>query len=865
MAARRTLAVVFSVLLTLYSAGWMYLIRQESPVFFGFETIYQPKAAALVVRDVVDGGPAAAAGVRSGDAIVAIDGIALTRQDAFHDVRRSGCPGQVVRLSVERGGARLELPLTLGSPGEMEEPAPTASSSLPLVQSVVEQVLALYPIPFLLVAVIVLLQRPDDPHAWLLATMLGGFIAAAPVLDLEYRVPGPLRGPLFAFWVTLFGVLPPVTYYFFSVFPAHSPLDRRVPRLKHVGLGAALAVTLFLAGMVLLTGGGHGLWVVVEWLTPWLPILGIVLGVFYTYGFVVLGLVSLALNAFGEPDVRRKSRVILLGMTVGIVPAFVLQMVAVMFQWRPQDVPFFLWAGTIVPLFAIPVSLGYAVVKHRAMEIPVLLRRSARYFLVRRGLETLALVLGLVVTWAFARAIDRVLAVPAEGRTSAGLLAGALFGGVLALAGRRVWQPAADRLDRAFFRGAYDARRLLQTLAEQSRAATDRHVLAELIDYAIVQALHPQALTVYLRGADDSTFEAAAHEGLTGAAAQLPATPPQLTDLAQRGRPLLVDPGRLDPLGAWASFAPLQPEALVPLVGRSGQLEGLLLLGPRLSEEPYSGEDVAMLASVGTQAGLALENIRLAEAMVARLEAERRSARELEIARDVQAQLLPQSRPPLASLDYAGTCLQARIVGGDYFDFVPVGPQQLGLVLADISGKGISAALLMASLQANLRAQYGYAVQDMSNVLGAVNRIFYDTTAPNHYATLFFGLYEEATRRLRYANCGHLPPVLLRGSGTVERLAVTAPVVGLFQPWRCEVSEVALAPGDLLVAFTDGVSEATSAGDEEFGEERLISLLRQQDGVCADQVLDRVVRAVQQHGGPAAQFDDLTLIVARAR
>ena len=184
----------------------------------------------------------------------------------------------------------------------------------------------------------------------------------------------------------------------------------------------------------------------------------------------------------------------------------------------------------------------------------------------------------------------------------------------------------------------------------------------------------------------------------------------------------------------------------MPLVGRSGQLEGLLVLGRRLSDEPYSGEDVALLASVGMQAGLALENIRLAETMAARMEVERRTARDLEIARDVQSKLLPQDRPPLSTLDYAGACLQARIVGGDFFDFVSVASGQVGLVLADISGKGISAALLMATLQANLRALYAQAPHDLAGILAVVNKVFYDSTAANHYATLFFGLYDEVTR-----------------------------------------------------------------------------------------------------------------------
>ena len=140
--------------------------------------------------------------------------------------------------------------------------------------------------------------------------------------------------------------------------------------------------------------------------------------------------------------------------------------------------------------------------------------------------------------------------------------------------------------------------------------------------------------------------------------------------------------------------------------GLEQRVEGLLVLGPRLSEEPYGREDRDLISSVASQAGAALQNFRLARAMAERMEAERLAGRELEIAREVQAKLLPQRMPAIESLDYAGTCIQARQVGGDYYDFLYLGPGRLGLVLADISGKGISAALLMASLQASLRSQY---------------------------------------------------------------------------------------------------------------------------------------------------------------
>ena len=176
-----------------------------------------------------------------------------------------------------------------------------------------------------------------------------------------------------------------------------------------------------------------------------------------------------------------------------------------------------------------------------------------------------------------------------------------------------------------------------------------------------------------------------------------------------------------------------RPELVAPMQGLEQRVEGMLVLGPRLSEEPYAREDRDLISSVASQAGAALQNFRLARAMAERMEAERLAGRELEIAREVQAKLLPQRVPAIESLDYAGTCIQARQVGGDYYDFLYLGPGRLGLVLADVSGKGISAALLMASLQASLRSQYAQTPDDIPAVLRAVNRTFYDSTPTSRY------------------------------------------------------------------------------------------------------------------------------------
>ena len=246
----------------------------------------------------------------------------------------------------------------------------------------------------------------------------------------------------------------------------------------------------------------------------------------------------------------------------------------------------------------------------------------------------------------------------------------------------------------------------------------------------------------------------------------------------------------------------------------------------------------------------------------AKVESDRRTAQELEIARQVQARLFPQTLPQLKTLDYAGVCLQARHVGGDYYDFLALGSQRLGLIIGDISGKGIAAALLMANLQANLRSQFTLAREEPQLFLQSVNRLFFQNTTDSAYATVFFADYDDTARRLRYANCGHLAGILLRRNGQVERLCSTATVLGLFEEWDSPIEECQLSPGDTLALYTDGVTEAFNESEEEFGEQRLVESLRQNNASTASQTLTSVVDEIQTFS-PHEQHDDITLIVAK--
>jgi serine phosphatase RsbU (regulator of sigma subunit) len=247
-----------------------------------------------------------------------------------------------------------------------------------------------------------------------------------------------------------------------------------------------------------------------------------------------------------------------------------------------------------------------------------------------------------------------------------------------------------------------------------------------------------------------------------------------------------------------------------------------------------------------------------------KVESERRAAHELEIARRVQARLFPQRFPPARTLEYAGLCVQARQVGGDYYDFLDLGRERLGLVIGDIAGKGIAAALLMANLQANLRSQCAVARDQPQRFLRSVNQLFYESTADSAYATLFFAEYDDASRRLRYANCGHLSGLLLRTDDTLERLETTAFVLGLFEEWECSIGERRLDPGDLLVLYTDGITESADGRGEEFGEGRLVEALRRGRGSTSEGLLRSIVGDVRQFS-PHEQHDDITVIAARCR
>jgi sigma-B regulation protein RsbU (phosphoserine phosphatase) len=307
-------------------------------------------------------------------------------------------------------------------------------------------------------------------------------------------------------------------------------------------------------------------------------------------------------------------------------------------------------------------------------------------------------------------------------------------------------------------------------------------------------------------------------------------------------------------------------EVLTVLSGTVFGSIAILSLQPlfALSRLPIVALIVATNGTIAVVVGIALNTYdgmrRQIEDSFRVLQAKEALERELVIARDVQRELLPRSVPQLAGLELAGLCVPAAGVAGDYYDFILL-EQQVGLVVADVSGKGISAALLMAGLQASVRS-LARPTLSPAVLTEELNRILLHSSAPSRYATLFLGFYDVATRALTYCNAGHPAPIIAGGSA-VRRLRAGGLPLGLFAGRPYHEGRELLVPGDLLVLFTDGVLEAPDDTGEEFGEARLLQALAGQRGRPLEAALGAVMEAVRLWSKSVEAHDDITLVLAR--
>ena len=358
-------------------------------------------------------------------------------------------------------------------------------------------------------------------------------------------------------------------------------------------------------------------------------------------------------------------------------------------------------------------------------------------------------------------------------------------------------------------------------------------------------------------------------------ACSIPAQGVLLNLLRQYPHPLALSQGHFATWLRWAresrpehvaeieALASTAVQTVVPLRTKN-EVVGLLLLGPPTGREQYTTAERQILSNSGEVFALMLENARLTDRAVE----QEKVRRDLAMAAEVQRRLLPPQAPRNAAATFAAFTLPARTIGGDYYDFLDLGGEQVGFAVADVSGKGISAALVMSVVQASLRVISSHRNLSLSQLAAQMNRFLYQSTGANKYATFFYAQVEQRGQRLRYVNAGHNPPYLVRcANGTTEIIELRdgGTVLGLFPEIEFQEAEIDLRTGDLLVAFTDGVTEALNSAGEEFGEERLKDVLRAAVGAPADEISARLAGTMRDWIGNAEQHDDLTFVVVAVK
>jgi sigma-B regulation protein RsbU (phosphoserine phosphatase) len=713
-------------------------------------------------------------------------------------------------------------------------------------------------------------SRPHDPMAWLLLALMLTFPHIVGTNTVQGWHPG-WREAGMLYQRLLNGMFAPVMFLFGRFFPESFPKGRVLDRIWRVlQWGVAAPLTIFLAIIyVIITTGDLSNYHSVAHLRHATKPLDTVASIF---AYLLIGSFFAAMackrGMTPSPDAKRRLRILLTGTTVAWTPAlFVVSYALGKGKSVSEVLPQWVIVLALLPLILFPVTLAYVIVVEKAMDVSMVIRQGLQYALARNGLRVLqaALVIAVIVT-AFNAASDM-------GRNQPQKIAVIVAGTAAVFLIRRTGDRLRAWIDRRFFRESYDAEQVLTQLSDEVRSMVEPKSLLQMVASRISQTLHVPQVAVLLASESYHSAFAMGYSDLSDV--QFASNAGIVNVLRRQKEPARV---YLENRDSWlyreeniddterGKLAKLGAELLLPLAVRD-KLLGFISLGPKRSEEPYTGSDVRLLKSVAAQTGLALENVDLMRKISDEVAQRERLNREVEIAREVQERLFPQKLPAIEGLDYSGYCRPALAVGGDYYDFLALPQGHLGVAIGDVSGKGIAAALMMASLQASLRGEATRAPENLAAAVANVNRLVYEASAENRYATFFYGQYDPVTREFNYVNAGHNPPMLFHcanGQWLVTRLEAGGTVVGLLESYPYEQGSVAVAPGDLLVAFTDGISEAMNQADEEWGEEQLIACVERCRGMNAKEVVQRVFQEADAFVSGAKQHDDMTLVVLHA-
>jgi sigma-B regulation protein RsbU (phosphoserine phosphatase) len=795
----------------------------------------------LTVASVVAGGPAERAGISVGDQILAVDEISA--EDDFCRLRlRNAQAGDTLRLRLRASASRRA---TGDERAEGAERTVYLVGARPPTSEVIWRfAMSTAGLCSLALGFFLAWQRPDK-----LTLAFFGFCFSIAVFLREHpNIPSPFWQYVHeSFYIFAQALLPAFLVHFFILFPERPSSRRRRMLERLVYFPAMLMIGWALLEHYLPT----------DRINPTLEPVLLVLGSLYIVSYIALA-IALFVRSYRRvrtAGMRARLRVVVWGTVLGITPLFLGMLAVNLFPSRSLPGVHY----SFLALALVPLSFAYAAFRHRVFDVEILVKRSVLYSTLSALL--LAVYFGVVV--GLGGVLHRL-----TGASNPLLVMVSIL--VIAL----IAAPARARLqrlvDRAFFRQRYDARATLRRFSHDLARMLELGGIATLLVQRVAELLEVERVALLLREEDGQDFklyrsipesaaESESSDAEDAAGNDVPAAVERL--FADGTRPLQLD-GRSGsvllarlPLPDRKALWAYRPSVLVPLRAREFLL-GILALGPRRGIGWTSQEDLEILETLGEQAAITIQNSLLHRQA---LEKER-MAQELSVAQGVQAQLVPESDPSTSTMEFASFTIACHEIGGDFYDYVPLPDRKLGVAIGDVSGKGIPAALLMAGLQSSFRSEAERGLHP-ADVLRALNLRILALGDANRFVCFFYGVLDLERRQMTYANAGIDPPVVVRGSGRVERLMRGGPVLGVMTEPRYPEGKVSLNTGDTLLMFTDGVVEPIEKRTG-LGEADLVRFLVSHRDTSASNLRQLILDRLREILGPEPE-DDTTLIVAK--
>jgi sigma-B regulation protein RsbU (phosphoserine phosphatase) len=776
------------------------------------------------VARVAEGSAGAQAGLKKGDRILGADGKSCTSlKDVSECLARAG-PGEQVTFEVLRRGEVLRLPVTLWR--------------LPTSEILRKIMLLAVGFSFIAIGLVVYFRRADKLALvfYLLCFTFGLVLANTVTFDLV-TARHAARSILNDLLVL---ALPALFLHFFLLFPQKGPVLRKHPRLEwflYLPLLCLYPVSVFFNVMLFTYGRSFA---------QALAVFDGALALYFIACFVG-GLVSFftGYRRVRSRTVRGKLRLVVWGTLAGVLPIVTVYFIL---SVKPSlEIP-----GerlVFLPLVLVPIAFGHAIVRYGLLDLKIVVRSSLVYTLLTAVLASVY----FLVVYGIGRLVSRV-----TGSTDL------LFSIVSIFVITLLISPLRDRIknivDRAFFREEYSYRRALKQISHSLAGIIHLEDLVSYLCIRISQVLDARSAMVFLYDDRHALFTARYGVGIDHTMVRAFDPAGTLADFLQShrvalnlerriaaNRPLPISPVELRTLlRAGISL-------VVPFVFKS-ELLGFIAFGSKRSDDFYSGHDVELLETLADHAAVAIQNARLYVENVEKQKMEQ----ELEVAREIQHRLMPKAFPGIPGIRTQAVNVPSKPVGGDYYDVIDLGHDRVAVVIADVSGKGVPAALLMASLQSSLRAE-ATANALPSRVISRLNRVILENTLGSAFVTVFYGIIDFEQRTLTYSNAGHPPPIITGRDGTVKLLDQTDLVIGIEAETAYRDTVVSLREGDLVFLYTDGITDELNDRDECYGETRLLNHLRVIHRLSLSEIMERVHRSVLEHTGGELQ-DDLTAL-----